>query len=394
MRILLTTDTYHPHKNGSSSFNQRLAAGLAARGHDVTVIAPALHARMEERTLEGVRVIGARSYPLLSYGYRYAPPFFLRGVLAPLIDQFRPDIGHFSSHFSPNTVVLPLLRAREIPTVGSNHFLPDNLLPYLHLPSAFLPPMRSLFWRPWRRIYEQFDAVTAPSRTAVDLMRPHARMRRLEVISNGIDTRRFRPDIDPTPLRERLGLPSDRPLLLFVGRLDREKHVSVLLHAMARLPQSVPGQLLIAGRGSDEPHLFALAEELHLHGRVRFLGFVADDDLPSLYALSTAFIIASVAELQSIATLEAMATGKPVIAAASLALPELVHDGENGYLFPPDDAAALAERIALLLADPARLRSMGEHASTMAQSHSLERTLDRFEELYKELIVSSGRTTP
>lgn len=386
MRILITTDTYHPDANGSSSFNQHLAQGLVRRGHDVLVIAPSTAFRMEERMHEGVRIFGVRSVPLLSYGYRYAPPFFARRALARVIDEFRPDVGHFSSHFSPNTVVLPLLRERRIPTVGSNHFIPDNLLPYLHLPPFLLPPMRRLFWWPFRRIYEQYDVVTTPSQTAVEFIRPHARFKRLIAVSNGIDTERFRPGRDAKALRRKLMLPDGVPLLLFVSRLDREKHVGILLHAMATLPPGLPCQLVIAGKGSDQEHLHSLARSLRLGERVRFLGYVPDEDLPLLFAACTAFVIASIAELQSIATLEAMATGKPVIGAAALALPELIRDGDNGFLFPPDDASALADRIRKLLTDPAACAAMGERSRTLACEHSIERTLMRFEKLYEELI--------
>lgn len=386
MRILITTDTYHPDGNGSSSFNQRLAQGLKQRGHEVLVIAPSTSFRMAERVHEGVRVFGVRSVPLLSYGYRYALPFFSRRAIERVIDAFRPDVGHFSSHYSPNTIVLPILKKRGIPLLASNHFIPDNQIPYLHLPRFLHPPMRWLLWYLFRRIYEQFDIVVAPTKTAADFIAPHARMKRLTFVSNGIDVQRFSPKNDGAALRHTLKLQEDCPLLLFVGRLDREKRVGVILKALSLLPGNLPCQFLVAGKGTDQGHLFALQKSLQLKDRVRFLGFVPDENLAALYALSTAFVIASGAELQSIVTLEAMATGKPVIGADALALPELIHDGENGYLFPYDDAAALADRIQKLLTDPAECAAMGKLSRALACEHSIERTLERFEKLYAELI--------
>lgn len=383
MRILITTDTYHPRGDGSSVFNQRLALGLKKRGHDVLVIAPSLTVHTEEREHAGIRILGVRSFPLPGCHYRYAPPFGVGAMIEKAIRSFRPDIGHFSSHFSPNTAVLPILKRLRVPTIGSNHFIPDNLLPYLHLPHVVLPAMRRLFWMPFKRIYRQFDVVSAPTNTAAEIMRAQMEFRHLIVTSNGVDTTVFRPENDGEELRKRLNLPNGIPLLLSLCRLDQEKRIPVMLRAMKLLPRALPCILLIAGKGSQEAKLKALHRELDLGDRVRFLGFVPDSDVPALYALSTAFITASTAELQSIATLEAMATGKPVIGANALALPELIHDGENGYLFAPDDAEALSERIQALLANPNRLEMMGQRSKAIALTHDLAKTISRFEEVYR-----------
>ncbi len=393
MRILIVTDTYHPHVNGSSSFNQRLAKGLLTMGHDVLVIAPSETFRMEERIHDGVRIFGVRSLPILSYGYRYAPRLFSKRALTKVIDDFKPDVIHFNSHFSPNTTVLSIAKKRCIPFFASNHFIPDNLLPYLHVPSFLLPLARKLFWWPFRHVYEEFDCVCTPTKSAANYIRPHARFKRLVWNSNGIDTKRFHPTNDPSHIRETLLLDTTRPSLLFVGRLDREKHVSVILRAMSRLPNEIPCQLLIAGRGSDEPALHALTNELFLNDRVRFLGFVSDDDLPFLYAHATAFVIASLAELQSIATLEAMATGKPVIGANALALPELIQDGVNGYLYPPDDEKALAEGIQKLLSDPQKREDMGKKSRMIAESHDIKESLKRFVSFYQELTSTPSQSS-
>jgi glycosyltransferase involved in cell wall biosynthesis len=144
-------------------------------------------------------------------------------------------------------------------------------------------------------------------------------------------------------------------------------------------------QLALVGTGQREGELRRLAADLGVADRVHFLGFVSDADLPLAYVAADLFAIGGVAELQSIATLEAMSSGLPVVAADAMALPHLVEQGGNGYLYPPGDVDVLAERLlAVLGAGPARA-AMGEASRRIALTHDLGRSLDRFERIYAEV---------
>ena len=115
-----------------------------------------------------------------------------------------------------------------------------------------------------------------------------------------------------------------------------------------------------------------------------FHGRVTDAELRELYTRATVFTIASVAELQSIATMEAMASGLPVIGADAMALPHLVHDGENGYLFTPGNVDELAEKMTLVFtASPEEYERMQRDSLEAVRVHDIERTLSTFEALYR-----------
>ena len=129
-----------------------------------------------------------------------------------------------------------------------------------------------------------------------------------------------------------------------------------------------------------------LAQELELGDRVKFLGFVPDDDLPALLDSADLFAMPSSAELLSIATLEAMACGKPVLAARARALPELVSDGDNGRLFRPGDAADAARCLKALIDAPERWPQMGAESRRRALGHSLEEMLNRHERIYQSML--------
>ena len=141
----------------------------------------------------------------------------------------------------------------------------------------------------------------------------------------------------------------------------------------------------IVGGGDQRKNLEHLARDLGVDGRVTFYGRVSDDELRALYSRASVFTIASIAELQSIATLEAMASGLPVIAANAVALPHLVHDGENGYLFEPGDVDDLADKLTrVLTAAPEEYERMQLASLDGVAVHDINRTLDTFEALYRD----------
>ncbi|HCX31652.1 MAG TPA: glucosyl transferase, partial [Blastocatellia bacterium] len=117
-----------------------------------------------------------------------------------------------------------------------------------------------------------------------------------------------------------------------------------------------------------------------------FTGFINDDDLPKVYAACNVFCNAGTAELQSIVTLEAMATGKPVIAANAMALPYLVHNGVNGYTFEPGDIQTLAARLIELLTEQTKREAMGQRSLEIVAPHHIQNTLDAYERLYEAAI--------
>jgi phosphatidylinositol alpha 1,6-mannosyltransferase len=144
----------------------------------------------------------------------------------------------------------------------------------------------------------------------------------------------------------------------------------------------------IVGDGSCRRALEALARDLGIQDRVTFHGLAGDQEVLDAYARCDVFCMPGTAELQSLATMEAMAAGKPVVAADAMALPHLVHPGRNGYLFPPGDVRALASFLTTLLDDPAARRRMGQASRQIVAEHDIRRTLATFEDLY---LQAAGR---
>lgn len=171
-----------------------------------------------------------------------------------------------------------------------------------------------------------------------------------------------------------------------VARLDHwGKGHREFFTALAALPDGYPVEALIIGGGRREAEMRRLAAELGLAGRVHFLG--QRDDVPDLLSALDLFVLPSHSEGVSLALLEAMAAGLPVIATAVGGLPEVVTDGDNGLLVPPEDPEALATALERLLEDPALAQRLGANARRhVEENFSLERLGREINEIYTELI--------
>ncbi len=381
MKILLVADTYYPDVNGASYFAQRLAKNLARRGNAVEVIAPSRGFYHEEYSRDGVSVIGVRSVPILIHKeFRTVLPFGNKRLLRKQIKRFSPDVVHFQSHFVLNRTVAAVAREFHIPQIGTNHFMPDNLVHYIPAPQSVRRLISNLAWRDFCNVFKRFDMVTTPTATAAQKLDEIGFQGQVVPVSCGIDLARFHPVSSREDARALFGIRSQAVVFTFVGRLDKEKNVDLLLEAFTKVDDHA--QFLIAGKGFEADRLRERAAQLGLGERITFLGFVSDEKLPMLYQAADVFVIAGTAELQSIATMEAMASGLPVIAVDAVALPELVHHKKNGYLFADGNVTMVAKYMNELAKDAKLRDSMGAESLRIIQKHAIGETLLAYESLY------------
>ncbi len=389
MRVLIGADTWAPDVNGASYAGQRLAAELAARGHEVHVVAPSRGLRSRPPCWVGpviehrVRSCRVPKPP----GFRLCPPPGLRQTCRAILRRVRPDVVHVQSHMVLGRMLLTAAADLGVPSMATTHMIPENIIPaisFLHLPESGL---KKLFWWDAVRVLSRAGLVTAPTPLAASMAEQGGVPGPVLPVSNGLDLGRFRPDTTGRgpAFRARHGIPADAPLVGFVGRLDREKHVDELVRATALLRAgAVPdAQLVVVGDGEERARLGALVRAQHLEHAVTFTGRLTDDEIPDVYPALDVFCNAGTAELQSLVTLEAMATGKPVVAVDAGALPHLARPGENGWRYPHGDVAALADRLARVLGDPDGAAVLGAASLRIASEHSLAATVDTFEELYR-----------
>jgi len=385
MKVVIATDTYYPNVNGASYFTQRLSLGLIKAGHQVLVIAPSRTQKQGFDNYENVRVYGVRSVPVFIYkGFRVALPFLAKKALKEVIAEFGPEVIHLQGHFFISRSVLKIAKELGIPTIGTNHFMPENLLHYFFIPKFLEELVKKLAWSQFRQVFEKLDIVTTPTKSAADYLKKTGFTKGVRPVSCGIDLERFNPKNNGDYLAKRYKLPQ-KPILLSVGRLDKEKNLDVVLKAVQEVSKSIDFHFVIAGSGAYATHLQNLVKKYNIESYATFTGFVSDEDLPNLYCLADCFIIAGTVELQGIVVMEAMASGLPVIAVEALALPELVKNGENGYLFRVGDIQAISESISLIFSNQSLRQKMAQKSLAIIQEHDITRTINQYVRLYEDL---------
>ena len=307
---------------------------------------------------------------------RFVWPFTLKKKTDEIMRLVQPDAVHIQSHLIVGRYLIRSAAPYGTRLLATNHIMPENLIKYsVIIPKWFEKTAMKLAWRDAGRILKKVDFITTPTRRAAELLESAAGVSDVLAISCGIEASKF---ANSTPTSNKV------PRILFLGRLDYEKHIHNLLSAVAKLPAELNTQVEIVGDGGERKALELQAHQLGIAKQVKFLGHITEDELPKAYERATLFAMPSIAELQSIATMEAMASGRPVVAADAMALPHLVHDGDNGYLFQPDDVDAFADRLLkILTADKKELARLSENSLYLIQSHDIERTLKIFEGLYR-----------
>lgn len=377
MRIGLVTDFYYPWIGGPATVVRNLGHGLAARGHSVSVLAPSASGPETWETEGALEICRVGTVPL-PFGYR------LRAVARPSrpvtrwLAHSKLDVVHVHHPFPLSACAVYEAASMGVPVVATNHTIPEcSLWGVRRLGPLYKAGSRSFGW--WIvQLLSRCSQVATPTDTAARALRELGYTGYVRTISNGVDTHRFSPGPARPDLRARLGL-DGRPVVLYTGRLDAEKQMDVWLRAAAKVTSVSDAQFLIGGQGTDRSRLERLAQALGMGSRLHFIGYLEENEFPDVYRLADVYFITSPVELQSIATLEAMASGLPVVAVNAGALPELVHHNENGRLVPTGDWKAAADELLALLRDAESRRRMAARSRKLSLEHDMHRSIDAYE---------------
>ncbi|OJU87817.1 hypothetical protein BGO17_02425 [Candidatus Saccharibacteria bacterium 49-20] len=385
MKILIASDLHYPTINGVATFSRNLAQGLAAHGHEVLVIAPSQTGK-RYKEVDGNYVIARTVSVPFPFYQNFRISLNPSREVKKIIDDFDPDAIHIQMLLGIGQATMKYGNKYGIPIVSTNHAMPENLMDNLRLLAPVSRPINYMLKSYGARFHSKADYITMPTQSAIEMFDVGKITTPMEAVSNGIDLSRFTPGQAADDVYERFNIPKDQPIVAYVGRLDAEKHLPVLLRAFIRVQSVMPNiHLLIVGDGTERATLQSMAHELGISRSMTLTGRVSDEDLVELHKIGTVFCMPSPAELQSIATLEAMASGQPIVAVDAGALRELCQHERNGYLTEQDDDEAIARGIQRILENDALRQAMSEESLAIARGHDLESTLNRFEAIYTDL---------
>jgi len=387
VRVALFTNNYVPFCGGVTISVETLRRGLEASRHEAWVFAP----RFPGTPPDGDRVIRYPSVPAATY-----PEFALAIPYAPRIAararRLGIDIVHAHHPFLLGPVARRLARRLGVPIVFTYHTRYEKYAHYVPLSRSLVEKAAVSFST---RFANRCDAVLAPSALIRDELQARGVRASITVVPTGVDLQRFQPG-DRGAARRELGLAGQDLLLLYVGRLDREKSVDRILLAFDRVAGTVPHvRLALVGQGTEAARLRALAGTMGAASRITFLGARPHDGLPAYYRAADAFIFASETETQGLVLAEAAACGTPAVAVSAPGCDEVVRDGETGLL-TKSDTTALADAVISLLLDDSRRATMARAARGLAQRQfdvraQIERTLAVYREAQARVAYHARR---
>lgn len=384
MKILFISDVHFPRINGVSTSIRTFVEQMQNLDHEVHLIAPDYAAVTQDE--DWIKRIPARSI--------YFDPedrlMKWRAAIQKLPELQREnyDIIHVHTPFVAHYLGLKLARELNIPCVETYHTFFEEYLHY-YLPWIPKPMARAVARMISTRQCNDVDAIAAPSKPMLDVLRGYGVKVSAEVIPTGLQDHSFK-EADGKAFRIKYGIPLDRSMLLYVGRVAFEKNISFLLEMTKILIERQPDVLLVVtGQGPAEKSLHKLAKKLGIENNVKFIGYLdRNTELNACYQAADVFVFASKSETQGLVLLEAMAQGTPVVAIAELGTASILMEG-LGALIAPDDTAVFAEKVQQLLIYPEERFELGRSALAYASANWTARLqAERMLSFYSHLITA------
>jgi glycosyltransferase involved in cell wall biosynthesis len=406
LRILVISQYVYPDSfGGVERVAHETTRRLAARGHDVHIVGQ----RTREGTPDTEQMFGLTLHRYGDHGssLRFAGRTmgalrYSRGVMAKLVEELEFDVV-LPHHYFPYYAYIKMTRHKPAPEVMTFHASFWQELKLEGAERSLGKPVETLFFgglarRTERVCLSRADRVVVLSEFSREQLSNYypfatAKVRR---IPGGVDLERFRPAADRGQVRASLGLPPDRPILFTARRLVPRMGVGNLLAALSALRTDTHNFLLVvAGGGRLERQLRAQASSLGLDGRVRFAGFVGDDELVRYYQSADLFVLPSLAfEGFGMVTLEALACGTPALGTPIGATPEILTALAPQLVLGGTEPTAIARGIRSMLewlSDEAEARSLRAQCRAYVEAHyGWDPSVDALEEVMDELVSGGG----
>lgn len=379
LRIALFSGNYNYTRDGANQALNRLVDYLLRQGAAVRVFAPVVAEPDFEPTGD---LFDVPNIPMPVKGRgEYRMPLGLGIGARRALEEFRPNMIHVASPDPTSHAAVRWARKRGIPILASVHTRFETYPRYYNL--AFIEP--GIEWI-LRRFYARCDALVAPSQSMIAEYKAMGMHSDISLWTRGVDREIFDPGKRDMEWRRSIGLADEDVAIAFLGRLVMEKGLDVFAAAIMHLQQmQEPCRVLVIGDGPARSWF-----EKALPGAV-FAGFQTGKDLGRALASADIFFNPSITETFGNVTLEAMASGLPVVAASATGASSLVHDGETGRLVPPGDARLFAEAIAPYCADVALRRAHGAAGELRSREYSWDAINQAVVDTYLRIAESRGR---
>ena len=357
MNIALFCDSYKPYISGVTVSVEILAKQLKSLGHTVYVFAPDYPGALDEEN-----VFRFPSLPTFYPGFRIAIPFSPK--ISRKLKSLDMDIVHCHSPFQLGLLGRRVAKKRGRPFVYTLHTLFDKYIHYA--PFIPGPVAKKLMAEHIKRFCASASRVIVPSNYVRDHLLELGVTPRLEVVPTGVDIEAANA-LTGKGIRKKYGIPEDVVVLMYAGRLTKEKNLPFLLQSFKLINEEIPKIfLMIVAGGPMRKELEDLAKELRIFERVVFCGEVAHPDIFDHFAASDIFVFSSTTETQGLVIAEAFSKGLPAVAVSASGVNEAIEDGVNGYLVKKEPEE-FAKKVLWLIQNEGERKRMGNNALKAAK---------------------------
>ncbi len=391
MRIGLFTDTYPPYINGVSTSVLMLKQGLEKLGHEVyvvTVNSENFHYKKEDN------VLMIPGIPIGIYDFRMTSLYPLRAL--KIIKSWNLDVIHTHTEFAVGTFARLIAKQYNIPLVHTYHTMYEEYIYYITKgyfdgASKKLVEYLTLFL-----CDKTVEELIVPTKKTYDLFKEKYKVKRdVHIIPSGIDVTRFYKEnvdlLSIKSLKKELNIKKDDFVVLFVGRIAKEKSIDFLIKNLKAILKKVPkARMIIVGDGPDMNELALLVRENKLDKHVTFTGKVPWSEIPKYYQLANVFVTASKTETQGLTVIEAMAAEKPVVAIKDESFELVMKDKQDGLFFETKEEY---QRLIIdLYNNPSYAKMIAKQARITANAYNPEVYAKRVLEVYESVINKDTNT--
>ncbi|NCF75364.1 MAG: glycosyltransferase [Xanthomonadaceae bacterium] len=384
MNIAMVCDPIGNNKSGVIISTLRFSHLLKKRGHHIIFIAAKSKKEKVNSFYKGIKVYRFRSLPVpKSCGWNSAFPTIRE--LKKIFQQEKINIVHIILPMSGAIVAIKAARALNIKIIAHSHSQPENL--FMEMPRIVRPTLDNLWNRYLIWLYSKSELLIYPSEMARSLLdKLSSKGQPSKVISNGINIKEFKP-VAIGNFYNRFNIPNGKINLLFIGRLFPEKSVDTLIKAIPYIVKDQPNiNVMIVGEGHLRTKLEKLVYNLGVSKYIIFLGLISKEDKVLAYNASDIFILPSLAELEGMVILEAMACGKPIIVSDAEMNASRFFVDKNGFLFKTKDYKDLAKKIIKLVMDANLREKMGKISLEKSKIYDINKSVDKLESVYYSLL--------
>lgn len=385
MRIGLFTDTYPPYINGVSTSVLMLKQGLEKLGHEVYVVTVNSE-NFSYKKDENVLMIPGVPIGVLDFRMTSLYPIKAQRI----IKSWNLDVIHTHTEFGVGSFARLISKQYNIPLVHTYHTMYEEYIYYItkgYFDGASKKLVEYLTLFLCDRTVEE---LIVPTKKTYDLFKEKYKVKRdIHIIPTGIDVTRFyKENIDLKEvdnLRKDLNVKKGDYIILYVGRIAKEKSIDVLINNMKDIVKKIPkAKMIIVGDGPDMKDLVELAHKNKLDNSVTFTGKVPWVEVPKYYQLADVFVTASTTETQGLTVIEAMAASKPVVAIKDESFELVINNEQDGLLFTSDDE--YQKLIIKLYKDKDYSKKISRQARITANGYSAEVYAQRVLEVYKQVL--------